>query len=292
MSERSRIMELERDLLLRNREVTGLKLRLEMQQNSEDPSGTLSPILEENNSLRDQLSAEEAKHQEEVETYREKLEAQEKIHSEAVAQLQATSVMLSSDKEQLQMRLSQAEKDNVDTVELWRSKMESAMEELKASLSNGADAQIEEFAETKSDLERLKVEHEIALEEAAAKHEAKASALTQEMQAQLSSLSEEKERLEESLRSSVEKAEEQHLVEMEDVLGKLHAAETRIKELEEKETRLVQQFQDKDTETKEQQGDMATLRRQLAQSNQECVALKSQLEELQNQGDGNSAKVG
>ncbi|XP_043966976.1 CAP-Gly domain-containing linker protein 1 isoform X7 [Gambusia affinis] len=293
VSERSRIMELERDLLLRNREVTGLKLRLEMQQNSEDLSGTLSPILEENNSLRDQLSAEEAKRQEEIKTYREKLEAQEKIHSEVVAQLQATTVMLSSDKEQLQMRLSQAEKDNADTVELWRSKMASAMEELKVSLSNGADpdAQMEELAETKSALERLKVEHEIALEEAAAKHKAKASALTQEMQAQLSSLSEEKERLEESLRSSVEKAEEQHLVEMEDVLGKLHAAETRIKELEEKDTRLAQQFQDKDTETKDQQGDMATLRSQLAKSNQECVALKSQLEELQNQGDGNSAKV-
>ncbi|XP_014860326.1 PREDICTED: CAP-Gly domain-containing linker protein 1 isoform X6 [Poecilia mexicana] len=291
VSERSRIMELERDLLLRNREVTGLKLRLEMQQNSEDPSGTLSPILEENNSLRDQLSAEEAKHQEEVESYRAKLEAQEKLHSEAVAQLQATSVMLSSDKEQLQMRLSQAEKDNVDTVELWRSKMESAMEELKASFSNGADAQMDELAETKSALEKLKVEHEIALEEASAKHEAQVSALTQEMQAQLSSLSEEKERLEESLRSSVEKAEEQHLVEMEDVLGKLHAAETRIKELEEKETRLAQQFQDKDTETKEQEGDMATLRSQLAQSNQECVALKSQVEELQNQGDGIRATV-
>ncbi|XP_054904718.1 CAP-Gly domain-containing linker protein 1 isoform X2 [Poeciliopsis prolifica] len=291
VSERSRIMELERDLLLRNREVTGLKLRLEMQQNSEDPSGTLSPILEENNCLRDQLLAEEAKHQEEVKTYREKLEAQEKIHSEAIAQLQATSVMLSSDKDQLQMRLSQAEKDNADTVELWRSKMESAMEELKATLTTGADTQIEELAETKSALERLKVEHEIALEEAASKHKAKASALTQEMEAQLSSLSEEKERLEESLRSSVEKAEEQHLVEMEDVLGKLHAAETRIKELEEKETRLAQQFQDENSETKEQRGEMATLRSQLAQSNQECVALKSELEELQNQGDGNSAKV-
>ncbi|MED6240947.1 hypothetical protein ATANTOWER_016432 [Ataeniobius toweri] len=301
VSERSRIMELERDLSLRTREVADLQLRLGMQQNSEDSNSTLSPLLEEINSLRDQLLAQEAKRQEEVEKFKEKLEAQDKIHSEAVAQLQATSVMLSSDKEQLQMRLSQAEKDNAGTVELWRSKLESAiashqqaMEQLKVSFSKGAGAQTEALVETKGVLEKLKLEHGLALEEAAAKHQARASAWTEEMQAlktKLSIMTEEKERLEESLRSSVEKAEEQHLVEMEDVLGKLHATEIRVKELEEKETGLAQKFQDKDAETKELQGEMATLRSQLAQSNQDCVALKSQLEELQNQGDSSGAKV-
>lgn len=301
MSERSRIMELERDLSLRTREVADLRLRLGNQQGSEDSDAAISPLMEEINSLRDQLAAQEANQQEELKKYKEKLEAQEKVHSEAVAQLQAASVRLSGDKEELQMRLGQAEKENADTIEQWRSKLESAiashqqaMEELKVSFSKGAGAQTEELIETKSALEKLKLEHKLALEEAGAKQEADASAWSQEMQAlkkQLSSLTEEKERLDDSLRCSVEKAEEQHLVEMEDVLGKLHAAEVRVKELEEKEAAHEQQAQEKDKETKEQMAEMVALRSQVAQGNQELVALKKQLEDVQSQENNQGAKV-
>lgn len=302
MSERSRIMDLERDLSLRTREVADLKLRLGTQQGSEESNSTLSPLLEEINCLRDQLASQEAKQQEELAKYKEKLEAQEKTHSEAIAQLQAKSVRLSGDNEQMQMRLSHAEKENADIVELWRSKLQSAIashkeavEELKVSFSKGAGAQTEELVETKSELERLKLEHKLALEEAGAKHEAEARVWTREtqaMKAQLLSLTEDKERLEESLQSSVEKAEEQHLVEMEDVLGKLHAAELRVKELEEKETMLAEQAQDKDRETKEQMAEMVALRSQVAQGNQELVNLKNQLEVFQSQEKNQGAKVG
>lgn len=291
-------MELERDLSLRTREVADLQLRLGTQQGSEDANSTLSPLLEEINSLRDQLAAQETKQQEELAKYKETLEAKEKSHTEAIAQHQATSVKLSGDNEQMQMRLSQAEKENAEIIELWRSKLESAiashqqaMDELKVSFSKGAGAQTEELIETKSALERLKLEHK-ALEEAGAKHEADIRVWTQETQAlkaQLLSLTEDKEQLEESLRSSVEKTEEQHLVEMEDVLGKLHAAEIRVKELEENEAILAQ---DKDRETKEQMAEMVALRSQVAQGNQELVTLKSQLEVVQSQGNNQEAKVG
>ncbi|XP_059192358.1 CAP-Gly domain-containing linker protein 1 isoform X4 [Centropristis striata] len=301
VSERSRIMDLERDLSLRTREVADLQLRLGTQQGSEDSNSTLSPLLEEINSLRDQLATQEAKQQEELKKYKEKLEAQEKTHSEAAAQLQASSVRLSGDNEQLQMRLSQAEKENADTIELWRSKMESAiashqqaMEELKVSFSKDEGAQTEELIETKSALERLKIEHKLALEEAGAKRECDAATWTREVQAlkaQLLSLLEDKERLEELLRSSVEKTEEQHLVEMEDVLGKLHTAELRVKELEEKEAMLAQQAEDKDRETKEKMSEMVALRSQVAQGDQELVTLKSQLEVAQSQGNNQGAKV-
>lgn len=302
MSERSHIMELERDLSLQKRAVADLKLRLGTQQGSEDSDSTLSPLLEEINSLREQLASEEAKHQEELAKYKERLEAQEKTHSEEVAQLQATSVRLSGVREQLQMRLSQSEKENADITELWRSKLESAiashqqaMEDLKVSLSKGAGALTEELVETKSALERLKSEYKLSLEEARAKHEAAAAAWTQGMQAQraeLLSLTEDKERLEESLQSRVEKTEEQHLVEMEDILGKLHAAEVRVKALEEKEAMLVQQTQDKNRETKEQTAEMVALHSQVAQVNQEAVTLKSQLEEVQSQANNQGVKVG
>uniref|UniRef100_A0A8D3B403 CAP-Gly domain containing linker protein 1 n=1 Tax=Scophthalmus maximus TaxID=52904 RepID=A0A8D3B403_SCOMX len=299
VSERSRIMELEKDLSLHTRKVADLQLRLGTQQGSED--STLSPLLEEINSLRDQLSSQEAKQQEELVKYKEKQEAQEKTHGEAVAQLQAASVRLSGDNEQLQMRLSQADKENVDITEQWRSKLESAiashqqaMEELKVTFSKGTGAQTEELVETKSALERLKLEHKLTIEAAGTKHEADTVAWTRETQAlkaQLLSLTEDKERLEESLRSSVEKAEEQHLVEMEDVLGKLHTAEVRVKELEENEATMAQQARDKERETKEQMAEMVALRSQLAQGNQEVVTLKSQLEAVQSQENNQGAKV-
>ncbi|XP_034094108.1 CAP-Gly domain-containing linker protein 1 isoform X6 [Gymnodraco acuticeps] len=301
VSERSRIMDLERDLSLRSREVADLQLRLGSQQGSEDSNSTLSPLLEEINSLRDQLTSQETKQKEELAKYKEKLEAQEKSHSEAAARLQAASVRLSGEHEQLQMRLSQAEKENADKIDLWRSKLESsiashqqAMDELKVSFSKGAGAQAEELIETKSALERLKVEHPLALEEAGAKHEADAAAWTREKQAlktKLSSLIDDKERLEDSLRSSVERVEEQHLVEMEDVLGKLHAGELRVGELEDKETMLAQQAQDKDRETKEQMSEIVALRSQVAQGDQELVTLKSQMELVQNQGNSQDSKV-
>lgn len=295
-------MELERDLLLRTREVADLKLRLGSQQGSEDTDAALSPLLEEINTLREKLASSEAKHRQELLEYKERLEAQEKSQGEAVAQLQVTSVRLSSENGQLQMRLNQAEKENADAAELWRSKLESAsvshqqaMDDLKVSLSNGAGALTEELVETKGALERLKSEYKLSLEEAEAKHEAGATAWAQEikaLKAQLLSLTEDKERLEESLRSSVEKAEEQHLVEMEDVLGKLHAAELRVKELEEKDAMLGQQTQDVDRETKEHIAEIEALRLQAAEGNQEVVTLKSQLDELRSQAESQGAKVG
>lgn len=301
VSERSRIMELERDLSLRTREVSDLKMRLGTQQGSEEAEAAVSPLLEEINSLREQLASQEAKLREEIAQYKEKLETEEKSHSEAVAQLQATSVRLSGDNEQMQMRLSHAEKENAESVELWRSKLESAVashkeaiEELKVSFSKGAGAQTEELVETKSALERLKLEHTLALEEAGAKQEAAARVWAAEKQAadaRLLALTEERERLEDALRSSVERAEEQHLVEMEDVLGKLHAAELRVKELEERETVLTQQTEDKDRETKEQMAEMVALRSQVAQNNEEMVTLKKQLEVVQSQGSDQGAKV-
>ncbi|XP_068460996.1 CAP-Gly domain-containing linker protein 1 isoform X2 [Clinocottus analis] len=301
VSERSHIMDLEKDLSRRTREVADLQLLVGTQQGSDDSNSTVSPLLEEINSLRDQLASQVVKQQEELTKYREKLAAQEMTHSEAAVHLQATSVRLSADNEQLQMRISQAEKENADIIELWRSKLESviashqqAMEELKVSFSKGAGAQTKELIETKSELQSLKMEHKLALEEAEAKHEADAAALTREMQSlksQVFSLIEDKERLEESLQSSVEKAEEQHLVEMEEVLGKLHNAEIEVKELEEKEAILARQAQDKDRETKEQISEMVALRSQVAQVNQELVTLKSQLEVVQSKGNNQGAKV-
>lgn len=302
MSERSRIMELERDLSLQTIEVSNLQLRLGTQQGSEDSAATLSPLLEEISSLRNQLAAQEAKQQEELAKYKEKLECQEKLHSEASAQLQAGAIKLSGENEELQIRLSQAAKEKTDDTELWKAKLESAaashqqaMDELKLSLQKGAGTQAAELAEATSALERSKLEHKVALEEAAAKYEGDMSAWTQEtgaLKTQLLAVTEDKERLEELQRSSLEAAENQHLVEMEDVLGKLHAAELKVKALENKEDVLAQQVQDKDRETKEHMAEILALNSQVAEVNQELEILKTQLEEVQSQGSSQGTKVG
>lgn len=299
VSERSRIMDLEQDLSLRTREVADLKLRLETQQGSHDCDSTVSSLLEEIKSQREQMASLEAQRQKDVVSYEEKLEAQEKANSEAAAQLQATSVRLHGDKEQLQMRLSRAEREYADADELWRSKLEAAMEsqkealeELRASFSKGAGDQAKELLEAKCQLETLKQEHQAALEETKNRQEAEARAWGLEMQAlnaQLAVLTQDKEHLEEALRSSVERAEEQHLVEMEDVLGKLHAAELRVKELEVKEEAAAALGEQ---ETKEQDAQVVALQNQLAQSHQELVTLKSQLDYFQSQNEKQSAKVG
>lgn len=296
-------MDLERDLSLRTREVADLKLRLETQQSSKDCDSTVSSLLEEIKSQREQLASQEAQRKEVVASYEEKLEAQEKANSEAVAQLQATSVRLSGDREQLQMRLSRAEKEQADAVELWRSKLEAAtashneaLEELRVSFSKGAGDQAEVLVETKSQLEKLKQEHQVALEEAGSRREAEARAWsleTQALGAQLAALTQDKERLEEALRSSVERAEEQHLVEMEDVLGKLHAAELRVKELEEKEeAEAAATAALKQQETKELEAQVVALQSQVAQGQLELGTLKSQLEHFQSQGEKQGTKVG
>ncbi|XP_031676578.1 CAP-Gly domain-containing linker protein 1 isoform X10 [Oncorhynchus kisutch] len=301
VSEKSRIMELERDLVLRTREVDDLRLRLEAQQESEGSDSTTSPLLEEVSSLRAQLASQEDQQRVELAEMREKLAAEEKAHSEAMAQLQVSSTKISTDNEQLKLHVSQNEKENADVIELWSSKLESAitshqqaMEEMKVSFSKGAGSQATELVETKSALERLKVEHKQALEEAGARCVAEAAARAQEtgeLNKQLLVVSEEKERLEESLRSSVESAEEQHLVEMEDVLVKLHTAELKVKELEEQEAKLVQQTQDSAKEVQEQVAAMEALRSRAGQGNQELQSLRTQLEETQRQACSQGNKV-
>ncbi|XP_056457504.1 CAP-Gly domain-containing linker protein 1 isoform X3 [Gadus chalcogrammus] len=306
VSEKSRIMELERDLSLKGGEVADLRLRLESQQGPGDPEP--SPLLEEISSLRAQLTSLEARRLEETQTLGEKLEGQERAHAESLAQVQVASVRLTGDKQQLQDRLSQAEKASADVAELWRSKLESAlashqaaMEELKASLSKGAGAQTEELVATRTTLERLKVEHKTALEEAAARHEASGTDWFTEreaLKARLLGLTEEKERLEEALHSKVERAEEQHLVEMEEVLGKLHAGELALKEADkDKETQEAElkSLKHKLTENAEEQTisakNVQEMHDNLSKKEEQCTSLTTESETLRSQLAGLERKL-
>lgn len=252
-----------------------------------------APVLQEELSLlRTQLSTQTASHETALAVLRTKLEAESKAHCEALAHLQASSALLSKDNEQLRTRLAEAEKENADVIELWRSKLASsitshqqAMEELKSSSGKGTgDSQEARLVMLQDTLERLQLEHKVQLEECLAKHTAEAKRWAQdvdELRKQLHAVTEEKERLVETLRTNLESAEDQHLVELEEALGKLHNAEVRVKELEEDNSKLGQQAEEKAQEVRDQDALIQTLRSHQSQGDQEVQSLLTRVEEAE-----------
>uniref|UniRef100_A0A4W4HDQ8 CAP-Gly domain-containing protein n=1 Tax=Electrophorus electricus TaxID=8005 RepID=A0A4W4HDQ8_ELEEL len=305
VSEKSRILELERDLALRDKEVAALRQHLEAEPgyraSSQDPATAV--LQEELSLLHTHPSSQAASHDAEQATLRAKIDSEEKMHREATAQLQASLALLSKDNEQLRARLMEAAKENTDVIELWRSKLASAitshqqaMEELKASSCKGVgDSHAAELVELRDALERLKAEHKLELEECMGRHTADAMRWKQEgeeLRKQLLTLTEEKEHLVESLRTNLESTEEQHLVEMEEALGKLHNAELRVKELDEEVLKLGQQVNEKAREVQDQHAVLQSLQSQQSHGDQEFQSLLAHLEEAQGKCRLQEGKVG
>ncbi|XP_065140558.1 CAP-Gly domain-containing linker protein 1 isoform X5 [Paramisgurnus dabryanus] len=299
VSEKSRILELERDLALRDKEVAALRKPLEVVpgQDGVTEDSTAALLQEELRSLRTQLADQSASHQAELSALRETLEAREKGHGEALIQLQEASGRLAKENERLCVRLAKAEEDNVNAIEQWRAKLvsveashQNVLEELKTSSGAGHA----ELIEQRAALERLKASHQLELEEISNKRAAEASGWagqTKELQMQLQRVTEEKERLEDSLHTNIEKTEEQHLVEMEDVLGKLHTAELRVKELEEEGGKVGQQLEEKVREAKEKHEALQALQSQHSEGNQEMQKLLAQIEEATAKAKSHEEKV-
>ncbi|XP_076843315.1 CAP-Gly domain-containing linker protein 1 isoform X4 [Brachyhypopomus gauderio] len=303
VSEKSRILDLERDLGLRDREVAALRQLLEAAPGQSQGHDPVTAVLQEELALlRTQLSSQAASHDVELAALRAKLEEEGKVHQEATSQVQASSARTSKENEQLRARLAEVEKENVEVIELWRSKLASAttshqqaMEELKASSGKEAGAAQEaQLVELREALDRLKAEHKQELEESMSRHTADASTRMQEgeeLRKQLLAVTEEKERVVESLRTNLESTEEQHLVEMEEALGKLHSAELRVKELEEEALRLGQQVKEKVREVEDQHAVLQSLQSQQSQGNQEFQSLLAHLEEAQGKARAQEGKV-
>uniref|UniRef100_A0A8C1XGD4 CAP-GLY domain containing linker protein 1a n=1 Tax=Cyprinus carpio TaxID=7962 RepID=A0A8C1XGD4_CYPCA len=298
VSEKSRILELERDLVLRDKEVAALRKSLEALPGQDGVTdSTMAVLQEELRSLHTQLAAQSDSHQAELTSLREMLAAREKEHTESLSQLQSSSGRLSKDNEQLLGQLAKSKEENSNIIVEWRAKLASveashqqALEELKTS----HEASKSELLAVHNALEQLKFSHKLELEEFAKKHASETMGWTgeaKEHQAQLLKVTEENERLVETLRTNLEKAEEQHLVEMEDVLGKLHSAELRVKELEDTGVKLGQQLHEKSQEALEQKTAVQTLQSQQSQGNQEMQRLLTQIEEAKSQSRSQEEKV-
>ncbi|XP_069611704.1 CAP-Gly domain-containing linker protein 1 isoform X3 [Ranitomeya imitator] len=242
VSEKSRIMELEKDLALKTKEVANMRQKLiESSKQSSDVDSSLS-LLQEISSLQENISTLGKKHEQEIQSLKVKFESTEIDYERELGSLKASVEKLSKDNETLKVKLSHANKENADVIELWKLRLDSAisshqqtMEELTVSFSKGANLETSALIELKAHIENLKLEHQKETEFLKSRHEAEHADHFKEIEAlksKLQSYSDERESKYESLKSKLDAAEEQHLIEMEDTLNKLHDAEIKANDLQ------------------------------------------------------------
>ncbi|XP_077043821.1 CAP-Gly domain-containing linker protein 1 isoform X2 [Agelaius phoeniceus] len=298
VSEKSRIMELERDLALRVKEVAELRGRLDSSKHIDDVDTSLS-LLQEISSLQEKMAAAVKEHQNEMNSLKEKFGLSEEALQKEIRSLSASNERMAKENESLKSKLDHANKENSDVIELWKSKLESAiashqqaMEELKVSFSKGVGAQTAEFAELKTQIEKMKLDYENEMANLKLKQENERSQHLKEIEslkAKLVAVTEEKEQNLESLKSKLESVEDQHLVEMEDTLNKLQEAEIKVKELEvlqakyNEQTKVIDSLTPQIKAAEEKLLDLAALEKANSEGKLEIEKLSKQLEAAEKQ---------
>ncbi|XP_076416176.1 CAP-Gly domain-containing linker protein 1 isoform X21 [Peromyscus maniculatus bairdii] len=298
VSEKSRIMELEKDLALRVQEVAELRRRLESSKPPGDVDMSLS-LLQEISALQEKLEATRTDHRSEVTSLKDHFGAREETFQKEIKALHTATEKLSKENESLRSKLDHANKENSDVIALWKSKLETAigshqqaMEELKVSFSKGIGTDSAEFAELKTQIERLRLDYQHEIEALQNKQDSERSAHAKEMEnlkTKLMQIIKEKEDSLEAIKSRLDSAENQHLVEMEDTLSKLQEAEIKAnsitKELQGKELMLgslrdtlSEVSQVKETLEKELQ----TLKEKFAGASEEAVSVQRSMQDTVN----------
>lgn len=188
VSEKSRIMELEKDLALRAQEVAELRRRLESSKPPGDVDMSLS-LLQEISALQEKLEAIHTDHQGEMTSLKEHFGAREEAFQKEIKALHTATEKLSKENESLRSKLDHANKENSDVIALWKSKLETAiashqqaMEELKVSFSKGIGTDSAEFAELKTQIERLRLDYQHEIESLQSKQDSERSAHAKEME--------------------------------------------------------------------------------------------------------------
>ncbi|XP_036028327.1 CAP-Gly domain-containing linker protein 1 isoform X15 [Onychomys torridus] len=278
VSEKSRIMELEKDLALRVQEVAELRRRLESSKPPGDVDMSLS-LLQEISALQEKLEATRTDHRSEVTSLKDHFGAREETFQKEIKALHTATEKLSKENESLRSKLDHANKENSDVIALWKSKLETAigshqqaMEELKVSFSKGIGTDSAEFAELKTQIERLRLDYQHEIEALQNKQDSERSAHAKEMETlktKLMQIIKEKEDSLEAIKSRLDSAEDQHLVEMEDTLNKLQEAEIK-----------KEKFAGASEEAVSVQRSMQDTVNKLHQKEVEFNTLSSELEEL------------
>ncbi|XP_037672654.1 CAP-Gly domain-containing linker protein 1 isoform X6 [Choloepus didactylus] len=298
VSEKSRIMELEKDLALRVQEVAELRRRLESSKPAGDVDMSLS-LLQEISSLQEKLEATQTDHRREIISLKEHFGACEETHQKEMRALHVATEKLSKENESLRSKLDHANKENSDVIALWKSKLETAiashqqaMEELKVSFNKGVGAETAEFAELKTQIEKLRLDYQHEIESLQNKQDSERSAHAKEIEtlkAKLMKIIKEKESSLEAIKLKLDKAEDQHLVEMEDTLNKLQETEIKVKELEalqakcNEQTKVIGNFTSQLKATEERLLDLDVLQKACSEGKSEIEKLRQQLEAAEEQ---------
>ncbi|XP_031193703.1 CAP-Gly domain-containing linker protein 1 isoform X10 [Mastomys coucha] len=298
VSEKSRIMELEKDLALRVQEVAELRRRLESSKPPGDVDMSLS-LLQEISALQEKLEATHTNHQSEMTSLKDHFGAREEMFQKEMKALHTATEKLSKENESLRSKLDHANKENSDVIALWKSKLETAiashqqaMEELKVSFSKGIGMDSAEFAELKTQIERLRLDYQHEIESLQSKQDSERSAHAKEMEtmkAKLMEIIKEKEDSLEAVKARLDSAEDQHLVEMEDALSKLQEAEIKVnsitKELQGKELMLTS-LQDNLNEVNHMketlEKELQALKEKLASSSEEALSVQTNMQDTVN----------
>ncbi|XP_060238366.1 CAP-Gly domain-containing linker protein 1 isoform X9 [Meriones unguiculatus] len=298
VSEKSRIMELEKDLALRVQEVAELRRRLESSKPPGDVDMSLS-LLQEISALQEKLEATRTDHQSEMASLKDHFGAREEMFQKEIKALHTATEKLSKENESLRSKLDHANKENSDVIALWKSKLETAiashqqaMEELKVSFSKGIGTDSAEFAELKTQIERLRLDYQHEIENLQSKQDSERSAHAKEMEtlkAKLMKIIKEKEDSLEAIKARLDSAEDQHLVEMEDTLNKLQEAEIKVKELEvlqakyNEQTKVIDNFTSELKVVEEKLLDFDALQKANSEGKLEIETLRQQLEGAEKQ---------
>ncbi|XP_073916856.1 CAP-Gly domain-containing linker protein 1 isoform X6 [Castor canadensis] len=298
VSEKSRIMELEKDLALRVQEVAELRRRLESSKPAGNVDMSLS-LLQEISSLQEKLEATHTDHQREITSLKEHFGTREDAFQKEIKALHVATEKLSKENESLRSKLDHANKENSDVIALWKSKLETAiashqqaMEELKVSFSKGVGTETAEFAELKTQIDKLRLDYQHEIENLQNKQDSERSAHAKEIEAlraKLMKIVKEKEDSLEAIKSRLDKAEDQHLVEMEDTLNKLQEAEIKVKELEvlqakcSEQSKVIGNFTSQLKAAEEKLLDLDALQKCSSEGKLEIETLRQQLEAAEKQ---------
>lgn len=314
MSEKSRIMELERDLVLREKEVGDLRSRLESSKVTSNVDTSLS-LLQEISTLQEKMASVNKEHEVEKKSLRDKLGVTEESFQKEIKTLLSSNEKMAKENNSLKAKLDTTHKENLEVIELWKSKLESAvashqqaMDDLKTSFSKGAGIQAAEFAELKVEVEKMREHHQNEASNLKMKQEGERSGLVKEIEAlnsKLLEVTEEKERSLEALKTQLESAEDQHLVEMEETLIKLHESETKVKDLEGLQEKCVEQSKTVDSlkaKIKAAEAKLVNLeglqkalsegKLELEKLNEEHEAAQKKIQSLENDRNNESSQVG
>ncbi|XP_063820523.1 CAP-Gly domain-containing linker protein 1 isoform X3 [Pseudophryne corroboree] len=298
VSEKSRIMELEKDLTLKTKEVADLHQKLvECSKQSSDVDTSIS-LLQEISTLQETIAALNKKHDQDIESLKGKVDRAHD-HDREVETLKARVEKLSKENETLNVKLCHAEKENAEVIELWKSKLDSAIsshqqaiEELTLSFSKGALTDNAALIDLKAQIENLKLEQQKNTEQLISKKEMDLAERLKEIEAlkaQLKAYNEEKEIELEAVQSKLEAAEEQHLIEMEDALNKLHDTEIKVKELEALQAKCREQNENIDRlkvhlkEAEERLVNLDTMQKAESEWKVETLKFKQKLEAAEGQ---------